>query len=525
MTSCDTVRRSSIFLLLLATLFTATAQNVRFPFKNSEPDSFSIEISPFPPYINTRFSEFSPVMLPDGTLWFSSMRNDAAADRENFFETNWYCHIYSSSPDGSGNYSKPIRLPNKINNPKYFNSNFCINDKGDELLFSRCLRHGHGDLKCSLWKSTKRKNSWSKPEKLPEPLNCDECSTFQPNFVNHQDFKVLYFVSDRPGGYGNYDIWYSILDGGDFQQPINSGPVINTEGNEVTPFYDTATKTLFFSTDERKGFGDYDIWFSKGALSGWTTPEILGKPFNSEYNDFYFSVNPDRESACLSSNRLHYGMIDDTCCNDIYLVSWEAVAKDTAVPAHDSTVKEKIASVLPITLYFQNDSPDPRSLSDTTVHDYLELCNEYISDIQQYIKGAGEGLIGDEQRAAMYSVAAFMRDSVQTGHVRLLLLMQYLEEALVSGDTVSLTIQGFASPLHNSQYNTNLSKRRIVSFLNTLRNHDGGKLLPYIEGRITGLTVKVRPEGAVRHSFETGEARETVFGLRAAKDRKIVISG
>ena len=98
-------------------------------------------------------------------------------------------------------------------------------------------------------------------------------------------------------------------------------------------------------------------------------------------------------------------------------------------------------------------------------------------------------------------------------------------QAVENGDTVNLVISGFASPLHNSDYNRHLSSRRIVSLLNYLREADDGRLSPYLSGEKPGLRLQVYPEGALNHAFETDEVRETVFGLRAAKDRKIVISG
>ena len=125
----------------------------------------------------------------------------------------------------------------------------------------------------------------------------------------------------------------------------------------------------------------------------------------------------------------------------------------------------------------------------------------------------------------MYAVAGFLRDSVQTGYARLQKLTNYLQEAMANGDTVELSISGFASPLHNSDYNKHLSSRRIVSLLNYLRKADDGKLSPYLSGKKSGITLHISPEGAVNHVFETDDVRETVFGLRAAKDRKIVITG
>ena len=141
-------------------------------------------------------------------------------------------------------------------------------------------------------------------------------------------------------------------------------------------------------------------------MGAWQSPTLLGRPFNSEYNDFYFVVNQDGTSAFLSSNRPHDYMADeDTCCNDIFYVEWKLPEKEIVEPDPTPSVHEKIASVLPITLYFQNDCPDPKSVSDTTSMDYLALYNTYIADIQEHIHKAGQGLTGDEQRKAMYAVA------------------------------------------------------------------------------------------------------------------------
>ena len=488
-------------------------------------DSLIVTIKPLPATINSHFSEYAGKLLPDSTFLFTAMRNDAAEDVEHFFETNWYCYLYESKALLDERFAPAKPLPSSVNNPKYFNSNFCLSEDGQRMILTRCVRVGDGDLRCSLWQSEKEKGTWKKPMQLPSAINQNGSSSMQPCLVQLTDYEILYFASDRPGGYGNLDIWYSICKNGHYQDPVNLGPMINSEGNEITPFYHKNSKMLYFSADERKGIGDYDIFCSEGALGAWKQPLHLDRPFNSEYNDFYFSVNQNHKSAFFSSNRPHDDMADeDTCCNDIFYVDWKLPEKETVDIETLPNIHDKIASVLPITLYFQNDYPDPKSVSDTTEKDYLELYNTYIGDIQEYIHKSGQGLTGEEQRRAMYAVAGFMRDSVQTGYARLLLLQQYLSEAMENGDTVDLAISGFASPLHNSEYNKHLSSRRIVSLLNYLRKADNGHLSPYLSGEKPGLQLYISPEGAVNHSFETDEVRETVFGLRAAKDRKIVIT-
>ena len=503
---------------------TAKAQGVLSVLPTS--DSIIVTILPLPSSINSSFSEYAGKLLPDSTFLFSAMRNDAAEDAEHFFETNWYCYIYESKALEEGSFSSAKPLPAAINHPKYFNSNFCLSEDGQRMILTRCVRVGDGDLDCSLWHSEKEKGAWKKPVQLPSVINRKGSSAMQPCLVQFPDYEVLYYVSDRSGGYGKTDIWYSIVKNGHYQEPVNLGPVINTEGEEVTPFYDKSHNMLYFSSDEHKSMGDFDIFCSDGALGSWQPVKHLHDPFNSVYNDFYFVVNQDGTSAFLSSNRPYRDAVDDdTCCNDIFSVEWKLPEKETVVVDKPQSIHEKIASVLPITLYFQNDCPDPKSQSDTTDKDYLELYNAYVDDIQKYIHKSGEGLTGEEQRRAMYAVAGFMRDSVQTGYARLQLLQQYLTEAMQSGDTVDLVISGFASPLHNSDYNKHLSSRRIVSLLNYLHKVKDGQLSPYLSGKKPGIKLYVYPEGAVNHSFETDEVRETVFGLRAAKDRKIVITG
>ena len=489
-------------------------------------DSLIVTIKSLPSSVNSSFSEYACRLLADSTFLFTSLRNDAAEDVEHFFETNWYCYLYESKAISNGRFVSTKPLPSAINHPKYFNSNFCLSEDGQRMILTRCVRVGEGDLRCDLWHTEKKGSNWQKPKRLSSVINESGCSAMQPCLVEYPDYEVLYYVSDRPGGYGKTDIWYAICKNGHYQPPVNLGPAINTEGEEVTPFYDKKANVLYFSSDEHHSIGDFDIFCSEGALGGWQPVKHLEKPFNSVYNDFYFTVNQDGKSAFLSSNRPYRDMVDeDTCCNDIFYVEWSMPQKDTVVPPPEPNIHEKIASVLPITLYFQNDCPDPKSVSDTTDKDFLALYNAYIADIQEYIHKSGEGLTGEEQRKAMYAVAGFMRDSVQTGYARLLLLQQYLTEAMENGDTVNLVISGFASPLHNSDYNRHLSSRRIVSLLNWLRKADGGRLSPYITGKIPGLRIETYPEGAVNHAFETDEVRETVFGLRAAKDRKIVITG
>lgn len=490
-------------------------------------DTLPVVIEVLPDEINSRFSEYSGRLLPDSTFLFSAMRADADEDYDQLFETSWYCNLYQSKLLADGSYLPSTPLPPVINSHKFFNSNFCYNPSRGIIIFTRCTRGADGELLCSLWQSTFSNEEWSKPKKLPSSINAEGSSSLQPDLVSKNGYDVLYFVSNRKHGIGGYDIWYSIYKNDHFSPPINAGPVINTEGNEVTPFYDKENGILYFSSDEHLGIGDYDIFYSIGDLSQWGEVSNMGVPFNSAYNDYYFTINTDGRSGYFSSNRPHDDMaLSDTCCNDLFYYQWEQVATpdSISVPAKPSYA-EKISSLFPITLYFQNDEPNPKSTSDTTNEDYPTLYRRYLSDNNLYVSESGRGLSSQQQSSIRQEMLQFLQDSVAAGYNRLQLLVEYLKESLQNGESIELTISGYASPLHHSDYNLHLSSRRIFSLTNYLCKAENGFFLPYLSKEKPGLIIRSNPEGAVQHTFQTNETRETVYGLQAAKDRKIIITG
>lgn len=117
------------------------------------------------------------------------------------------------------------------------------------------------------------------------------------------DGKILYFMSDMPGGYGNADIYYCEHNyDGSWSLPLNAGSTINTEGNELFPFVDNKDN-LYFSSDGHIGMGGLDIFVVKGSKASWTAPENLKAPVNSSKDDFSFCITYPKETSYISSNR------------------------------------------------------------------------------------------------------------------------------------------------------------------------------------------------------------------------------
>jgi outer membrane protein OmpA-like peptidoglycan-associated protein len=117
------------------------------------------------------------------------------------------------------------------------------------------------------------------------------------------DGKTLYFSSDMPGGFGNYDIYKSeVKEDGSLGKPVNLGQKINTEEQEVFPHM-CCDNTLYFSSNGHLGLGGLDVFYSKNIDEKWSNVRNVGIPVNSNYDDFAFKMGIDCTNGFVSSNR------------------------------------------------------------------------------------------------------------------------------------------------------------------------------------------------------------------------------
>jgi hypothetical protein len=141
-------------------------------------------------------------------------------------------------------------------------------------------------------------NSWTEVEALP--FNSGGYSVAFPSLS--PDGNTLYFASDRPDGFGGFDIYVSYKRAGKWSEPENLGDKINTQGDEITPFI--LGSVLYFSSNWHWGLGGYDIFSAKKRGSTWGSISHLGKDINSTRDDFGFIFNPKERVGYFSSNRL-----------------------------------------------------------------------------------------------------------------------------------------------------------------------------------------------------------------------------
>ena len=248
--------------------------------------------------------------------------------------------------EGYGHSENPATSVQKFSkslNTKYHEGPMTFTSNGKKVIFTR-NNFNNNKFKTSLDKINKLKiytgdekgtEQWSNIKEVP--FNSDEYSTGHPSLT--KDDKLMYFISDMPGGFGGTDLYVVEYNDGVFGTPINLGSDINTAGNEMFPYVDERGN-LYFSSDGHAGLGDLDVFYIQlmdgSKLKGKI--ENMGTPINSIKDDFGFIADGERKIGYLSSNRKRGGTDDDIyrftreCdekpeCEEIQVIVYEAESK------------------------------------------------------------------------------------------------------------------------------------------------------------------------------------------------------
>lgn len=243
--------------------------------------------------INSKEAEYLPSMTQSGRhLIFT--RNTA---RNTSFPSLQEDFFYSKN--NHGEWTSSIPLSRRINTVQNEGAP-SISADASILYFAACKRRD-GKGKCDIYYSFNRGSYWTTPKNL-EKINTEYWES-QPNIS--ADGKQLFFVSNRPGGFGKKDIWAVDIDNdGKMGEPYNLGKNINTAYDEMSPFLHFDNKSLYFSSDGWPGMGSKDIFISRKLEDNtWQEAKNLGYPINSVKTDNSFFVDASGETAYFSSKR------------------------------------------------------------------------------------------------------------------------------------------------------------------------------------------------------------------------------
>jgi len=488
--------------------------------KSAIKDTANLDFFRLPETVNSPDSEFGHV-IGGGKFIFSSLRADSVSTAEEVYGTNYKTRLYTSDMSGGG-FAKNEQLKDLFyENMSTGNGTYSLD--GNRFYFSLCRDDGF-NYRCKIMVSRYENGKWSDADSLGEIINEEGSNTTMPNIGQLEGNEALFFASDRSGGQGGMDIWYSIIKNGNQYGKVQNIKTINSPDNDLSPWWDGKSKKLYFSSSWHDGFGGWDV-FSSLFTTRFEAPENLGQPINSPANDLYYFRYGD--TSYVSSNRI--GVLyskNPTCCSDIF----------SAVPPiriDPPTPKETLADLnkrLPVTLYFHNDCPDPKNWDTVTKVNYISGYREYTEMLPKYQKEYSDGLSGNKAEEAKEDIESFFIEYVDQGVKDLELFRDLLLEELQKGVQIKIAIKGFASPLAKTDYNVNLTKRRISSFENYLREYNNGIFKPYLNGTAPngGKVVIVGvPFGEYTANQFTSDnfhdQKNSVYSRAAAIERKIEI--
>lgn len=273
--------------------------------------------------INKAHIESSPFYVDEQTVHIVSLREDEI-NFYNLQDTNTVIpkqnfHIISRS-NNDWAYSDKLDYPGQdlVNV-----SSGTMSKDGQRFYFTKCNKNWKNEMICKIYVSKKIGNTWSESEILQGPVNDPQYTATQPTigYNSKNNEEVLYFVSNRPGGKGGFDIWYSTFSTkkAAFLKVKNAGSNINTKGDDVTPYYNHTNHALYFSSNYLPGYGGFDVFKNYGELRKWELAENLGPDINTGADDLHYTLSPNRKTGMFTSNRVGgVSLKNKTCCDDLY---------------------------------------------------------------------------------------------------------------------------------------------------------------------------------------------------------------
>ena len=253
--------------------------------------------------INDRMSdEMAPSFYKGGIIFCSNRKSEILFTNRD--QSNAYLYNLYFIESKGNKWSAPQLFAPELNT-RYTEAWPFFDPKGNGLYFSRTTEVDDkigdrvaGDSRLGLFLLDAGRTNWSSPNELP--FNSSEYDLISPAIGDGG--QTLFFASKAPGGYGGYDIYFSKRQGQRWSEPQNIGPEINTETDDLSPFYHSSER-LYFASKGHNSMGGLDIFYSDRINGKWTTPIPLDRPINSRSDDFAYIINEAMDSGYFTSNR------------------------------------------------------------------------------------------------------------------------------------------------------------------------------------------------------------------------------
>ncbi|MDO5571602.1 MAG: OmpA family protein [Bacteroidales bacterium] len=250
---------------------------------------------------NSRRAEFSPALYgkSQDILYITSSTDKALGSKKSEITGIKNNDIFFSKKDEKGVWKRPEPIEGDVNT-EFDEGATSFNQDGSKMFFTKAVTDHLSPKTTDIYMSTRNGGKWDKAVKIE--IGTDSIYVYAHPALA-PDEKTLYFVSDRPGGYGGKDIWKGTLNANKLENITNLGSNINTSGDEMFP-YVSNDGILYFSSNGLPGMGGLDIF--KARLDSWGIwhVENMKAPINSNYDDFGITFyNKEEEEGFFSSNR------------------------------------------------------------------------------------------------------------------------------------------------------------------------------------------------------------------------------
>jgi outer membrane protein OmpA-like peptidoglycan-associated protein len=261
--------------------------------------------------VNSIYPDYSPLMLPDQSLIYTSPRKGSTGGKKTIDGGDFYEDIYiaknqsvittttTATPTVAATTSKTPVFANAKNagiliNTKTNDASIALSPDGGVFYMYR---------KEKVWQSYVSNGMFTKPRLFKTSVF--EKTDVAPSIYFTNDGKEMYFVSARLGGYGGKDIYKATLQAdGTWGAVQNLGSIVNTKFDEESPFFDSEEKTLYYSSQGLNSIGGFDVFKSKlQANNTWGVPENLGFPINSGTDDIFYSFDKKTNTGFYTTMR------------------------------------------------------------------------------------------------------------------------------------------------------------------------------------------------------------------------------
>ena len=296
--------------------------------------------------LNTRWDEYLAALTPDGSSIYFTRRSkkknkyDGPGAQLRSVE-EFSSAVSTGEHQGMPAFEEGTALEAPFNT-QYNEGGPSITADNRFMVFTICERNPKtGAQNCDLYYTTYEYGVWNGIRPMPEGINRPESWESQPSISPNGD--ILYFTSDRKGGYGGLDLYRSTKDAnGNWGVPENLGAAVNTKKNEKSPFIHPDSESLYFASDGHPGMGGYDLFkiqIAQGSAQ-WGKPMNLGYPINTGSDEIGMMVTLDGQKAYFASNKINQSNGWDIYFFDLY----EAVQPEEVVLVRGQLKIDQFAS-------------------------------------------------------------------------------------------------------------------------------------------------------------------------------------